>query len=125
MDTSVSSVTASASCSPTSYSGTVTPSADGSDTVVVTFSPGLPDEDCCEITLGGDANDSAFVVILVGDANRDSSVSTADISGIKQRLEESVVAGNCQYDINVDGAISTADISSTKQRLENIAPSCP
>jgi hypothetical protein len=125
MDTNACSVTASASCSPTGYSGTVTPNADGSDTVVVTFSPGLTDGDCCQITLGGDANDSAYVVGLVSDANRDGLVSTADTSAIKQRLEAPVTEGNCQYDINADGGISTADISATKQRLENMAPSCP
>ena len=62
---------------------------------------------------------------LVGDATRDGSVSTADASGIKQRLGLTVTEDLCRYDINHDGSISTADISSVKQRLGNTAPDCP
>ncbi|HUU83000.1 MAG TPA: C10 family peptidase [Phycisphaerae bacterium] len=125
MDSVMSTVTASASCSPTGYGGVVTPIADGTATVVVGFGPGLPDGDCCEITLGGDADDSAFVSILTSDVDRDATVSTADNSSVKSRLGSVVDGSNFQYDVDADGSISTADNSSVKSRLGNVAPSCP
>jgi len=125
MDANVSTVTASASCSPTGYGGAVTPIADGTTTVVVGFGSGLPDGDCCEITLGGDAADSAFVANLTGDVDRDASVSTADNSSVKSRLGSVVDGSNFQYDVDADGSISTADNSSVKSRLGSVAPACP
>ena len=125
MDSNVSSVSASVSCDINTHGGVATPTADGSDTVVVTFSPSLPDQDCCQVTLGGDANDNAFVAILAGDADRDGSVTTADGSGITQRLGHAVDEGNCQYDVDLDSSITTADGSFSTQRLGHVTPSCP
>jgi hypothetical protein len=117
-----------------SYAGAVNLSLDSTRKVVI-IEPGeaLPDADCYTVDLtgmtsqwGASPRDRTFrFAILVGDANRDGSVSTADASGIKQRLGLPVTTDRTKYDINHDGSISTADSSSVKQRLGNVAPSCP
>ena len=116
------------------YTGPLDVSLDGSGRVVI-IEPGqaLPDADCYTVDLTGMASqwganprDRTFMfAILVGDATRDGSVSTADAWGIKQRLGLPVTEDLCRYDINHDGSISTADRSSVKQRLGNTAPDCP
>ncbi len=126
MDDNVSNFTASVSCTPTGYTGTVTPTANGSSTVTVTFVPGLADKDCCEVTLAGaDADDSTFVANLTGDVNLDQGISSADAASVKQRLGQVTTGSNFQYDVNVDGSISSADYASIKQRLGNVVPACP
>jgi hypothetical protein len=104
----------------------------GDSRLAVAFTPALPDEDCCRITFDGMASiygqpsvAALTVRTLVGDADRDGSVTTADGSVITQRLGGSATEGDSQYDVDVDGAITTADGSAVTQRLGNVAPNCP
>jgi hypothetical protein len=125
MDVPVASVTASVACANHTFAGTVTSNADGVTTVVVTFNPPLPDQDCCEVTLGGEAADSYFVAILAGDVDRDRQVLTADAQAVKQRFQTPVSQATARYDITTDGQITTPDASKVKSRFQNTAPSCP
>jgi hypothetical protein len=125
MDGAVSSVTASVSCEINTYSGTATPIADGTTTLVVTFDPGLPDQDCCEITLGGQAEGSYWVAVLAGDVDRDREVLTVDASKVKSRFQDPVDETTATYDVDCDGQIITVDASKVKGRFQNTAPRCP
>ena len=80
-------------CEINTYTGLVVTTAVGSPIVNVTFSQALPDEDCCEITLSGDVNDTFKVRILRGDLNRDGITSSADASIIKPHFGEPADAG--------------------------------
>ena len=120
----VSSVSASVACANNAFGGTVSTSAAGT-TMSVNFSEALPDEDCCTVTLTGDAADSFDVRTLRGDISRDGVVSTADPSIIKPKFGSDPAVQGPQFDYNVDGAISTADFSQVKPLFGNSTPSCP
>ena len=118
--------TAAVDCTPTAYGGAVsalgqTPSA---DQVTVEFDPGLPDQCCCEVTIGG-VGGSWWVGTLVGDANQDGDVTALDYSYVKLRLG-APVAQNPKADINADADITGLDYSSIKLRLgHTLASPCP
>ena len=73
----------------------------------------------------GGISDSLTVAVLVGDANDDGGVSSADAGSISQRLGQQTDAANFRHDVNADGAISSADSASATQRLGNVSPVCP
>ena len=75
-------------CSDT-WSGSVGASVDG-DTVMASFDPALPDQDCCEITLTGDVVDSLWVRTLEGDVNRDGFTNTTDAGAVKLRFSQAL-----------------------------------
>ena len=119
-------MTASANCSPTAYTGTV--SAQGqspaSNQVTVTFDPALPDECCCEIAVDGLAN-TWYVGTLAGDANQDGDVTSLDYSYIKLRLGNNGTASP-KADVNTDNDVTSLDYSTIKLRLGHVIPNpCP
>jgi len=115
------------------YAGTVTASLSGTSTVVVDFSPSLPDQDCCEIGLAGMASaagdpvpDKWYVAGLEGDVLQDGLVNTLDYSAIKPRFGQSAVAANARYDLFTDGIINSVDASAVKPRFAHTLPGdCP
>jgi hypothetical protein len=110
---------------PVAYAGTAGVTADGSTTVMVDFSPALPDVSCCRIALSGAVEDNWYVKTLVGDVDFDGSVLTPDASRIKARFQDPVTAGNFWYDVDADGEILTPDASRVKSRFQNMVPACP
>ena len=120
----VSAVSASVACVNNPFGGAATTSALGT-TVTVDFSVALPDQDCCTVTLTGDAEDSFDVVTLRGDINRDGVVSTADASIIKPKFGQIPTVVGAEFDYNVDGIVSTADFSQVKPLFGNAGPACP
>ena len=122
--TEVTSAAASVTCVNNTYSGSVATSALGT-TVTVEFAPALPDRDCCEITLTGDAEDSFSVRTLKGDLNRDGSVNTTDASQIKLRFGQDAATAGPQYDYNTDGTVNTTDFSQVKLNFGKSAAQCP
>ena len=119
------SVGASVSCQYHTYTGTVTPSADGTPIVNVEFDPALPNNDCCTISLTGDVTADYAVAALLGDADRNLDVNSLDYSAVKLRLGQPVDETNARYDINADGDITSLDYSSIKLNLGAVLPSCP
>lgn len=117
-------VDASADCLVHTYTGTPTTTPDGT-TVTVELSPAFPDQDCCTVTLSGQVDDSFAVRTLVGDADYDGNVTTADGSAVTQRLGQTAGQTGARYDVDTDDAVTTADQSSITQRLGNVAPVCP
>ncbi len=93
--------------------------------VTVTFTPPLPDRDCCKIELSGDVNDTFYVRMLEGDVNFTGVNSSADAATVKQRLGKVLSSSNFRVDLNVDGLITTADYASVKQRLGRTVVQCP
>ena len=65
------------------------------------------------------------IIALVGEANRDAAISSANAASVKQRLRQTVRATGPQQDINNDGSISSADVGAVKQRLGGTARACP
>lgn len=117
-------VDASADCLVHTYTGTPTATPDGT-TVTVELNPAFPDQDCCTVTLSGQVDDSFAVRILVGDADFDGNVTTADGSAVTQRLGQTASEAGARYDVDADEGITSADQSSITQRLGNVAPACP
>jgi hypothetical protein len=121
----VDSVTASVDCAPDAYGVAPTVIADGSSMVTVVFDPALPDQNCCEITLGGDADGTYAVQTLAGDVNLSGDVTTADALLIKPHFGATAGAGTCQFDFNCSGTITTADYSLIKLYFGNLPAACP
>ena len=91
----------------------------------MTFTPGLPDQDCCTITLSGDVSDSWKVRTLQGDTSRDGNVTTSDAATIKPKFQAAVNATTFQYDYSADGVITASDAALIKSLFQNQAPACP
>jgi hypothetical protein len=124
LDGSVASVSAAVSCiNPWLGSANVTVNSPTNITVDLTLP--LPNQDCCEITLSGDAQDSIRIRTLAGDVDVNGNVNTADITAIKPNLGTAVTNANFLFDIDANGAINTADITTVKPRLGNAAATCP
>ena len=121
----VASVGASAACEYHVYSGAITAVADGTTSMTVVFDPALPNNDCCTVSLTGDAEVDYSVAIVLGDANRDLDVTGLDYSGVKLRLGQPVDASNAAYDVNADGDITALDYSSIKINLGASLAGCP
>ncbi len=121
----------------TDYSGNVTGvTATVGNTVATIDMTALPDQHCYTIDLAGmtEAGGGGWgapedgqlqIIALVGDANRDAVVSSADAGSVGQRLGMLVGTSGPQYDINNDGAVSSGDDSSVSQRIGRVAPVCP
>jgi hypothetical protein len=120
-----SSVNASVNCVNNTYTGAVTVTADGSTTVTVDLDPALPDEDCCEVVLTGDVQDSYQVRTLAGDTNLSGTVTSADALQMKVYFDQSADAGNFEFDFNCSGDISPADYLQIKVYFGNEAALCP
>ena len=93
--------------------------------VTVEFDPALPDQDCCEITLTGDIQDSFAVRTLAGDANLSGSANTTDASQTKLYFGHTADQSNCMFDYNADGSINTTDASQIKLTFGHDAAQCP
>ncbi len=119
----VESVDAEVSCAVNGYQAVLTVAAVGS-TVTVEFAEPLPDQDCCTITLSGDAVDEFVIRTLQGDLNRDGVVSTGDASRIKARFGNELSQSNISYDFNQDGAIDAVDQTSVIVRFGRTAAVC-
>jgi hypothetical protein len=120
-----SAVNASVVCTPDTYGGTATVTADGGTTVIVEFSPPLPDQNCCEISLSGDTEDTFSVSTLAGDTNLSGDVTAADALATKLYFGFTADAGNATFDYNVSGEITAADYLQLKVNFGHSAPVCP
>ena len=118
-------VDATVNCTPDTYTGTINVTADGGTTVTVEFDPALPNQNCCQITLSGDADASFAVRTLAGDASRSGEVDTTDASQTKLRFGATLDAGNAMFDYNCSGSIDTTDFSQIKLHFDSVAPPCP
>ena len=107
----------------TAWSGTADGVADG-NTVTVEFSPSLPDQAYCVITLDCMTND-VCVRMCEGDMNRSGATNTTDASAVKTRFGATLTDANCEWDFNCSGAINTTDASAVKARFGKSAPACP
>jgi hypothetical protein len=125
LDGPVSSVSAVVVCDANPYGGTATVNAPGGSSISVEFNPALPDQDCCEVALSGDAAGSIVISTLAGDVDRNGNVNTADITVVKPKLGQMVGASNYFYDVDANGAINTADITAVKPLLGHAGAVCP
>ena len=121
----VSNMQASVVCQYRGYSGTATPTANGTPTLAVSFDPALPYNDCCTISLTGDLEADYAVAILPGDADRNLDVNSLDYSSVKLRLGQPLDDSNACYDVNADGDITSLDYSAIKLNLGASLPGCP
>jgi hypothetical protein len=123
MSAAVASVSATVDCDG-AYGGSVTATPAGT-TVTVEFSGPLPDQDCCEVSLTGDATDSFHVRTLSGDIDRNGTVTTGDASIIKPHFGETAAIAGAVFDFDCSGTVSTSDFSVVKPLFGNTAPDCP
>jgi hypothetical protein len=114
------------------YSGSITASLDGPGIVVVQFSPALPDQDCCTITLPGVTTAAGFPITasasvrtLRGDVNRNGLASTADASRIKPYYGKRASAANFVFDYDTDGRMTKSDFAAVIPAFGHAAPTCP
>jgi hypothetical protein len=114
--------TATVNCS-VAWSGTATVTAVVGNTVTVEFTPTLPNQAYCTITL--DCGAEVCVRMIEGDMNRDSDTNPTDASSVKLRFAQTVTDANCEWDFNRDGDINPTDASSVKLRFGYAAPECP
>ena len=109
------------------YAGEMSASVSGTsvngNTVTVSFSPALPDEDACTIEL--DCGGSVCVRGLEGDLNLSGETNTVDASQLRIRFGQDAATAGPQWDFNVSGLVTTMDYSQVKVRFGNMAPECP
>ena len=117
--------TATVNCSAAwTGTATVTDVSTNGVTVTVEFSPSLPDQAYCVITLDCMTND-VCVRMCEGDMNRSGATNTTDASAVKTRFGATLTDANCEWDFNCSGAINTTDASAVKARFGKSAPACP
>ncbi|MCH7813103.1 MAG: hypothetical protein IID40_03690, partial [Planctomycetes bacterium] len=78
-------------------------------TLTVTFSPPLPNGECCELTLSGGATGTAVIQILEGDVNQSGIVNATDKNLVKGKIGRALDAENFVYDVNMTGTINATD----------------
>ena len=108
-------------CNPT-WAGAVTVAGVAGNTVTLQFSPALPDQSACVITL--DCAAEVCVRTCEGDLNRSGDTNTSDASQVKLRLGQTPTNANCHWDLNLSGDINTSDYSQIKLRFGKAAPEC-
>ena len=62
------------------------------------------------------------MAVLIGDANGDGFVNSADISQTKSQSGQAVTSNNFREDVNADGFINSADISLVKSKSGTALP---
>ena len=97
-------------------------SVDG-NTVTVSFSPALPDQDACTVEL--DCGASVCLRGLEGDLNLGGETNTTDASSVKLRFGQDAATAGPQWDFDCSGEVNTTDSSQIKLRFGNTAPACP
>jgi formylglycine-generating enzyme required for sulfatase activity len=112
-------------CWPTAWAGSVPLAISGTlgDTITAEFTPALPDESCCTVTL--DCGASVCVRSCEGDVNRSGRTTTEDTLRAKIRFGQAVTDANCEWDFDLSGGITTADSLAVASRLGFAAPQCP
>jgi hypothetical protein len=112
-------------CHPTVWTGTVPFAVSDvlADTVTVEFTPALPDQSYCVVTL--DCGASVCVRSCEGDLNRSGSTTASDNLQAKVRFGQAANETNCEWDFNLSGGITAADALAIKIRLGFAAPGCP
>ncbi|MCP4245851.1 MAG: hypothetical protein GY778_02275 [bacterium] len=120
---SVATVSAVVACQTNLYAGSVATALVDADTVRLTMSP-LPDEDCCTITLSGDAGDTYVVQTLAGDVNLSGRVNATDKNLTKGQINKAIDAETYLMDVNATGAINATDKNLVKGWINNLPP-CP
>ena len=98
-------------------------------TLVIEFTPGLPDETCYRIDLNGViaglvGDTDCLVRGLVGDVNGDQSTNNTDKSWIASLNGHPVLPGNIRFDLNLDGSVNNTDKSLVASR-NGRSGSCP
>ncbi|MCP4246601.1 MAG: hypothetical protein GY778_06095 [bacterium] len=109
------------------------PGPNGPNTlVVVNLAPGMPDQDCCMVTLNGMTTTSGkavqgatFAQILAGDVNFTERVNATDKNLVKGKILKPVNNVDFVYDVNASGIINATDKNLTKGWIGHIAPACP
>ena len=94
-------------------------------TLTVTFSPPLPNGECCELTLSGGATGTAVIQILEGDVNRNGIVNATDKNLVKGKIGRTLDAENFFYDVNMTGTINATDKFLVKAEIGQVVALCP
>ena len=108
--------------------GTVTGTTPSGNQLIIDLS-GVPNASRCAVTLHGVTDDPSTpgdvrlpVNFLIGDANADGFVDSADISQVKGQSGAPVGQNNFRDDANVDGFLDSADISIVKGKSGTALP---
>jgi hypothetical protein len=110
-------------CAPCFWSGSANTIVNGT-VITALFSPALPDQCCCTVTLDCDAG--VCVCRLDGDINRNGLVAISDASIIKPKFGDTPTDATAEFDFYVDGLISMSDFSQVKPYFGNgLVNSCP
>ena len=105
------------------WSGTVTHTGTVVNTVTLTFSPALPDQVYCVITL--DCGVEICVRNCEGDVNESGSTGQGDVDTCYEHIGDPVGQANCRYDFNRSGVINSTDCAGIQARFGKVAPACP
>lgn len=124
---STSGITLEVVCTGATYAGTMTKRLEStpSDELYVDFSPALPDESRCTLTLSDEVSGSVSLQVLKGDTSGDGEVTNPDWLAIGSHLGDPVDETNAVFDVNLSGSITTDDRDAVIPVVGNSAPDCP
>ena len=101
-------------------------------TLRVGLAPGLPDEDCCKITLDGmltltgrPVHDVTSIRTLRTDTDSNGAVLASDMLGVKTYIGQYLTIDNVKYDMDGSGTLLASDMLAVKAFIANTAPDCP
>ncbi|MFQ5490828.1 MAG: hypothetical protein ACE5GE_08920 [Phycisphaerae bacterium] len=92
-------------------------------TVNVTFTPALPDNQVCVITL--DCGASVCVRGLRGDVDRNGTVTTGDASQVRFFFNQTATQAGPQWDYDQENGVTTGDFSQIRFFFNSTVPTCP
>ncbi|MDQ6859644.1 MAG: dockerin type I repeat-containing protein [Verrucomicrobiota bacterium] len=116
------------SAAVTSGAGSVTSSTGSGTTTVTVDLSGVTTQQRTTITLSNVSNGTSVadvsvpMAVLVGDANGDASVNSADATTTRNASGQTVNATNFRADCNADGSINSADATVVRARSGNFLP---
>jgi len=120
-------VTATASCTDGGNYAAASSVENSPGVLTATWTPPLPNTECCDITLSGGAAGTATVTLLFGDASLNGAVNSSDKNLIVAEIGTFANTSSVfWYDMDRNNAINTADKNLANAQIgTQDDPSCP
>jgi len=120
-------VTADAACTDGSNHTASVAGGPGAAQITATFSPPLPDTECCTVTLGGGGTGNFVVNMLYGDMDLNGAVNAGDKNLVTAELGTYANTSPVfWYDVDRNNAINAADRNLVRAEIgKDLDPACP
>jgi len=120
-------VTVTADCTDGSFHAGAVDTGVGPNQVDASFSPPLPNTECCTLTLSGGATGTIDVRLLFGDVSLNAAVNAGDKNLVGAEIGTYANASPVfWYDADRNGAINSADSNLVRAAIgTSLDPSCP